>query len=455
MIRPLKPGYLLFLLLSDVLLVWGALALSGHLRITLDVGMSGPDTAFATPFILYLLSGAIWLVGFWQAGVYSPHQNARHHLRCICAGHGTAALLFLGALYVVYRDYSRLQAFYFIIISLVAVLLHRLAAHRLIWANAMSSARRVLIVGVNQYARQIGETIAQHRWANLHLVGYVTNGEDDSGEGLDVLGSVDMLDRLVEQHRVDEVLIYIKWFNDDVFSRVAEIARLLQGHAVNIRLAPDYADLAYFHLRTEDFSGIPLIAVREAVLTPLQRVVKRAFDVVVSACILLLTWPLFVLIALAIRIDSPGAAIFQQRRVGQYGRPFMMFKFRTMVAGAHHPGALKQRHDPRVTRVGRFLRRTSLDELPQFINVLRGEMSIVGPRPELPEFVEKYEWWQRKRFELPQGMTGWWQINGRADRLMYQHTEDDLFYIRHYSLWLDTQIILRTLLVVFTGRGAY
>jgi lipopolysaccharide/colanic/teichoic acid biosynthesis glycosyltransferase len=133
----------------------------------------------------------------------------------------------------------------------------------------------------------------------------------------------------------------------------------------------------------------------------------------------------------------------------------MMYKFRTMVDGTHAPDKPTQHRDPRVTRVGKFLRRTSLDELPQFINVLRGDMSIVGPRPELPEFVEKYDWWQRKRFELPQGMTGWWQINGRADRLMYQHTEDDLFYISHYSFWLDLRIILRTILVVFTGRGAY
>lgn len=452
MIRPLKPGYLLFFLVSDVLLVCAALALSAFLRITLAIGISGPNEAFATPLTLYLLASVVWLAGFWQANVYSPHHHLRHHLRRIFTGHSIAALLFLGALYIVYRDYSRLQAFYFIALMFVGVVIHRVIANSFMRARRLSNARRVIIVGLNDYTRQIAATIASHQWANLHLVGFVT---DEAAADLPILGSIDQLDQIVAQHQVDEVLIYIRWFNDEVFTRVAEIARLLQSHPVNIRLAPDYADLAYFHLTTEDFSGIPLIGVRDAVLTPFQRVIKRVFDVALAAVILFFTWPLFLLIALAIRLDTPGAVIFRQRRVGQYGRPFMMFKFRTMVAGVHIPDKPHANGDPRVTRVGQFLRRTSLDELPQFINVLRGEMSIVGPRPELPEFVEKYEWWQRKRFELPQGMTGWWQINGRADRLMYQHTEDDLFYIRHYSFWLDLQIVLRTILVVFTGRGAY
>jgi exopolysaccharide biosynthesis polyprenyl glycosylphosphotransferase len=445
MIRPLKPGYLLFFLFSDIALICAGLALSAYLRVTLGIGLSGPDEAFETPLILYVLACVSWLAAFWQSNVYSPHHHLRHHLRRILTGHGIASLLFLGTLYVVYRDYSRLQAFYFIGISLVLIVLHRSIAHGVIQANQMSSARRVVVVGLNDYAHKIGKTIDDHHWANLHFVGYVTYTHEISTS--DVLGTIDQLAVIVRQYQIDEIIIYIHWFDDAVFARVAEIVRLLQSHPVNIRLAPDYADLAYFHLTTEDFSGIPLIGVREAILTP--------FHVVMASAVLLLTWPLFLLIALAIRMDSPGSVIFRQWRVGQYGRPFMMYKFRTMVDGAHVPDKPQTSGDPRITRVGRFLRRTSLDELPQFFNVLCGEMSIVGPRPELPEFVEKYEWWQRKRFELPQGMTGWWQINGRAERLMHEHTEDDLFYIRHYSFWLDVQIVLRTILVVFTGRGAY
>ena len=159
--------------------------------------------------------------------------------------------------------------------------------------------------------------------------------------------------------------------------------------------------------------------------------------------------------------------IFKQPRIGENGRIFDMYKFRTMV---HDPednrpelikiseeGAKvhKLYDDPRVTHVGRFLRRTSLDELPQLCNILKGEMSLVGPRPELPWLVDKYEPWQRKRFEVPQGLTGWWQVNGRADKPMHLHTEDDLYYIKHYSLWLDLQILWRTIKAVIERRGAY
>jgi len=196
-------------------------------------------------------------------------------------------------------------------------------------------------------------------------------------------------------------------------------------------------------------------------------VIKRAFDLIVGALIILFTSPLMAIIALAIKLDSPGPVIFKQNRVGENGRLFWMFKFRSMVEDAEarmmevakedENGNLvhKVPDDPRINKVGRFLRKMSLDELPQFFNVIRGEMSLVGPRPELPILVEKYELWQRKRFAVPQGITGWWQVNGRSDKLMHLNTEDDLYYIQHYSLLLDLQIIIKTVFVVLQGRGAY
>jgi lipopolysaccharide/colanic/teichoic acid biosynthesis glycosyltransferase len=172
-------------------------------------------------------------------------------------------------------------------------------------------------------------------------------------------------------------------------------------------------------------------------------------------------------LAALIRLDSKGPAIFRQERVGENGRVFLMFKFRTMTAGAevleqnfknemdltaiNH----KQRFDPRVTRIGRFLRRYSLDELPQLYNVLRGDMSLVGPRPELPWLVAKYDSPQRRRLAVPQGMTGWWQVTGRSNGPMHLNTDQDLHYVYHYSLWLDVQILAKTLKVVLRGEGAF
>lgn len=201
--------------------------------------------------------------------------------------------------------------------------------------------------------------------------------------------------------------------------------------------------------------------------TPSQRRVKRLFDLIIGLPFTILALPVMGLVALAIKLDSPGPALFRQQRVGEGGRLFEMWKFRSMVVdaekaqdqinGRDDQGNLvhKRKDDPRVTRVGRFIRRFSLDELPQFFNVLKGDMSLVGPRPEMPWLVELYEPWQLQRFSVPQGLTGWWQVSGRSERLMHLHTEDDLYYIQHYSLWLDLLILWKTVWVVLGGKGAY
>jgi len=196
-------------------------------------------------------------------------------------------------------------------------------------------------------------------------------------------------------------------------------------------------------------------------------VAKRALDITVAAALLVLAAPLMLLIALAIKLDSPGPVIFRQRRVGKDGRLFTFYKFRGMVADAearlHEVAHLnevdgpifKSRRDPRVTRVGRVLRRTSLDELPQLWNVLRGDMSLVGPRPPLPTEVTRYEPWQRDRLLVPGGITGLWQVSGRNLLGFEDMVRLDLEYITRWSLWLDLRILLRTILVVLTARGAY
>jgi lipopolysaccharide/colanic/teichoic acid biosynthesis glycosyltransferase len=202
-------------------------------------------------------------------------------------------------------------------------------------------------------------------------------------------------------------------------------------------------------------------------LTGAQRFVKRIIDLALKAFFILPAGVLMGLITIAIRLESHSPAIFKQARIGENGQLFYMYKFRTMVPEAEQLQHLvettdangnlihKQANDPRVTRLGRLLRRTSLDELPQLFNVIKGEMSLVGPRPELPYLVERYEPWQRRRLVVPQGLTGWWQVNGRSDRVMHLHTEDDLYYIQHYSLALDFKILVMTVVAVLRGRGAF
>jgi len=192
---------------------------------------------------------------------------------------------------------------------------------------------------------------------------------------------------------------------------------------------------------------------------------KRAGDILMAGTLLLLTLPLMLVVALAIRIDSPGPVLFRQRRIGCGGQPFTILKFRTMshedndnlrfLADADGTLRHKVRNDPRVTRAGRWLRRTSIDELPQLLNVLVGQMSLIGPRPELPEIVTRYEPWQHRRHLVRPGLTGWWQVSGRSDRPMHEHTELDIYYVNNLSLWLDLLIALKTFRAVVRGSGAF
>lgn len=476
MMRQYSLRYLLFLYLTDLVIVCVALALSSALRINIEFGKPGAPVAFFTPKILYIIAGLVWLFAFSRSNVYEPRQNPQiwGELWSILIGHLIASFSFFGILYLTYRDFSRVQAGYFILLAFVGLVAYRLVSKAvyLAFGRALNERRQVLVVGTDSSARKIADAVKQYDWAGLSLVGYISDestitivakaqdGDITPSEEIlptPIVGRIDDLPLVVSQYQVNEIIIPLKWFDNQTSEQISSIIRALDAHTVNIRLAPDYSDLAYFQASAEDFSGIPLIGVRERVLTPAQRLLKRLFDILFSGLTLIITSPALLIISIAIRLDSPGPVIYKQQRIGEYGRVFTMMKFRSMYINAGDPGNeySKKRFDPRVTRVGRFLRRTSLDELPQFLNILRGDMSIVGPRPEMPGLVSRYEWWQRKRFEVPQGLTGWWQINGRSDKPMHLHTEDDLFYIRNYSLWLDIQICFRTVFAIIAGKGAF
>jgi exopolysaccharide biosynthesis polyprenyl glycosylphosphotransferase len=216
-----------------------------------------------------------------------------------------------------------------------------------------------------------------------------------------------------------------------------------------------------------DLGGVPLIEVQEIAFSKAELIMKRAMDIVGASLALLFGWPFFLLVALTIRLDSPGPALFTQERVGKNYKRFTIYKFRSMRVGAedelkdlkeaveHNDITFKMRGDPRMTRVGRFLRRFSMDELPQFINVLKGDMSLVGPRPPIPAEVEQYQPWHLNRLTVPPGMTGMWQVSGRSELTFDEMVLLDLYYIEHWSPWLDFAIIFRTIPTTLLGDGAY
>jgi exopolysaccharide biosynthesis polyprenyl glycosylphosphotransferase len=377
-----------------------------------------------------------------------------------------ASISMAGILYLSYRQISRVLFLSFVLIVYVLFLAWRGIARlgfrlRRDWPDV---PRRVLIVGAGPLGMRIGEQIQKARIENMQCVGYV---DDDIGLDKthpDLLGKFSDIRELVKEAAITDVVIALP---HSVYQRMSEVVNITTDLPVKVWVALGFFDLALYKTDIEDFAGVPMLDLRAPALSEYQRLVKRGFDLFFGALAMVLTFPIMALISLVIWIFDGRPVFFLQKRVGENGRIFEMYKFRTMVKNADQlqesleqtdaEGNLihKSEDDPRVTGVGRFLRKFSLDELPQLLNVVMGTMSLVGPRPELPYLVEKYHAWQRKRFAVPPGITGWWQINGRSERVMHLHTEDDLYYINNYSLWLDIQILIRTIWTVLLGKGAY
>jgi exopolysaccharide biosynthesis polyprenyl glycosylphosphotransferase len=460
------------LFLLDIILTPIALYTASVVRILLPYGQQLSPEAAIIPWPVYLVATGCTAVAFTLNGVYDPERVLRWFQeagRILWAA--LASIVFLaGSLYMTYREISRLQFVYFFLIQLTLILATRAVLriyYRLIGRSHPGARSKVLIIGAGDLGQRAARVILDHSRWGFDLVGFLDDDPERKGqriEGILIVDTIDHLQRVVTERAVGEVWVALP---ADAHDRLKEIVSELANLPVLIKVLPHFFSLALVQARTEIFAGIPLIGLREPVIEGAPRYVKRTFDLMISCISLIFLSPLFALIAVLIRLGGPGPIVFRQQRVGENGRLFDMFKFRTMVVDAEaqreavmtetEEGQIlyKRQDDPRVTRVGRVLRRYSLDELPQFWNVLRGDLSLVGPRPEMPWLVDKYDSWQRKRFAVPQGITGWWQINGRSDKPMHLNTDYDLYYVYNYSLWLDIQILLRTPWVVLRGRGAF
>jgi exopolysaccharide biosynthesis polyprenyl glycosylphosphotransferase len=296
-------------------------------------------------------------------------------------------------------------------------------------------------------------------------IGLVAAGTwDGSHNGLPVLGRVAELRDLIQESGAECVFVAASALTVTEMGAVAKAVRL---EGIEVRITASLPEVLSSRLSVQPFGGVMALSLKPVRLTGSQAIAKRAFDLVVSSIGLLLLSPFLAAMAIAVRFSSPGPVLYRQRRIGKRGRPFTMLKFRSMENGAEaHVEELRLEHgvadvmfklpdDPRVTAVGQMLRRFSLDELPQLFNVLRGEMSLVGPRPPLPEEVAMYEDWQFDRLEVRPGITGLWQVSGRSELSFEECVRLDLFYIENWSLAYDHYIIAKTIPVLFSRRGAY
>ncbi len=425
------------------------------------------------PYIPYaILLTVLCLVAYQANGLYERRRGVRwlDEVFKLFNGTTTSILLVMAVTFVLQPPvYSRgmliLADFLIIVFLSTARLVERLALS--VMRRRGVGVERVLIVGAGEVGRAVMRTILADPGLGYQIIGYI---DDDPAKGTGELGRfkglgpLDNLVPILQSESASEVIITLPWmYHRKIMQLVDECDR----HHVRARVVPDVFQQKMQHVDLDTLNGIPLIGVERRTLSATALVVKR----VVELGLIILTMPVliivFALVGLLIKLDSPGPVLFKHQRVGKDGQQFGMYKFRSMIDKADElksdlvelneaDGPLfKIKNDPRLTRIGKLLRRTSIDELPQIINVVRGEMSLIGPRPGTPEEVAQYEPWQRARILVRPGLSGLWQVSGRSDIPFEEMCLLDIYYIENWSLWLDIRVMLQTIPHIFMGGGAY
>ncbi|MBM3187685.1 MAG: sugar transferase [Chloroflexi bacterium] len=461
--------------LLDMALLFAAFGLAYWVRYDLQ-WFREVEPAYFVPFAVYipsvLLYMGIQVFVYWTEGAYRQERDRTFYDEFQIGLHGTLtgiAVMIVIVFLATPSYYSRLIFAYTGVATLLCVGGAR-AVERAVIAQRHKrglGVRRLLIVGAGEIGRSIMRVVVARPELGYRIVGFVDDdpakAQTDIGR-YPALGTPDALPELVRDHAIDEVVIALPWLSHE---RIMWITRQCEGLAVSARIVPDLFQMSLSRVAVETLDGIPLLGVKEPTLYDWQIALKRGLDILLSALGLVGLSPVLALVALAIRLDSPGPAIFAQTRVGRNGRRFTCFKFRTMCVDAEARLAalqaqneasgplFKMRDDPRQTRVGRFLRRTSLDEFPQLWNVLKGEMSLIGPRPAIPSEVEQYEPWHLRRLEVSPGITGLWQVSGRSNLTFDEMVLLDIYYIENWSPTLDLRILLKTIPTVILRSGAY
>ncbi len=470
MFRRFSITFAIYSMFMDGILVGLTLRISAAVRPLLN-GLSFVETVPHPVDLdnsLYYLLPVIWVGMLLLFSVYDGRKNLRvvDEFSNLTGSSILAGVVMAGVLYLTYRDVSRALFIFFCGLTYILLIGWRGIARMIFrWRlQRYQVKRRVLILGAGETGRRLQALIVDQPQFALEMVGFLDDDLNKQKIEKRVLGGLEAVRQVIAHEKVDDVVVALP---RSAHERLSWVVGELHDLPVKVWIIPDYFSLALHRATVEEFAGIPMLDLRAPALSEYQRIIKRTFDLILCVLGMPFLFVLGGLCAIAIHLDSTGPIFYYARRVGENGRIFRMIKFRTMVVNADNLRHLvehtdengnliyKDRNDPRVTRVGRILRRSSMDELPQVLNVLRGDMSLVGPRPEIPELVENYQPWQRQRFAVPQGLTGWWQIHGRSDKPMHLHTEEDLYYVQHYSIWLDLQILFKTLWVVMRGKGAY
>jgi exopolysaccharide biosynthesis polyprenyl glycosylphosphotransferase len=466
----------LALILNDLAMTGLAFRVAYFLRFELGFPFFRQD---AVPSLIYyrrlvLIFIPVWLLIFALTGLYSQRNLLGGTQEYSKAYHATTigmfsviAAGFLLPEFVFARGWLLLAwGFAFFFVALGRFVLRRVVYFARGHGYYVSNA---VIIGGNDEGLSLAEQLLSWKTSGLHVVGFVDEivpAGTRLFRNLYSLGAVDQLDKIIADYGVEELILATSAISSrdnvtDIFRRFGSCPN------IHVRLSSGLYEIITTGLRVKEFAYVPLVEVNQVRLTGIDRALKLVLDYSLTIPIMILAFPIMLLIGLAIRLDSPGPVIYRRRVMGVNGRMFDAFKFRSMAVNGDEileanlalKEELAQNHklkvDPRITRVGRLLRKTSLDELPQLFNVLRGEMSLVGPRMITQPEMEKYSRWDMNLLTMRPGITGLWQVSGRSDVSYDERVRMDMYYIRNWSIWLDIQLVIQTFPAVIKRRGAY
>jgi exopolysaccharide biosynthesis polyprenyl glycosylphosphotransferase len=465
MLRRHAFGFRSLLMLADGLLAVVLLALLSVVRFG-DEWLTHWNPILAQPGLFGLAYAAVWVAVLWLHGLYRPRARWTLRSEGLAIGRSAVvmALITLSVLFVfrlpdVSRTFLSLLFPVQVVVTITSRILMRRAFERL--RARGYNQRYVLVVGAGPRGQTFAAKLESHRELGLRIIGFVDDEVFDLPNPWKHLGPIASIESLLHNRVIDEVAVCLPFSQWD---RMNAIAHLCEEEGKIVRLPVDMLDRAFSAGRIEELDGTSVYSLISGPDRIAGLIVKRVLDISVATTGLVFLAPLLLVIALAIRSRDGAPVLFRQERVGLHGRRFSVLKFRTMVRDAEarlselasrsevKGAAFKMTDDPRVTPTGRFLRRSSLDELPQLWNVLRGEMSLVGPRPALPREVDGYDLWHRRRLSMKPGITGLWQVSARRSSEFDRWAELDLSYIDRWSLWLDVKILVRTVPAAIEGR---
>jgi exopolysaccharide biosynthesis polyprenyl glycosylphosphotransferase len=379
-------------------------------------------------------------------------------------------IIIVGYLYEAY-SFSRIwiALLYFFSVLFLFTGRYLISAVTSYFVRKLNLSSRTLIVGIGENARRIKNTLESYRMESFEVVGYVEKEEKiksgrEYGDDFKILGYLENIKEIVKDNDVQKVIISGKEYK---YYEILDMLEKIKGLDVLILMFPGFFEFSIKRMKMREVGRIPLVQISNVGFFGIDLFYKNLIDYVLGGILFLLFIPVYLVAGFLIKVDSRGPVFYKQRRYTKGMKPFYMYKFRTMHAGADKRLAglkeksevdgpiFKMRADPRITGVGKYFRRFSIDELPQIINVLKGEMSLVGPRPPRPGEVKGYENWHKKRLNVKQGITGLWQVSGRSELSFDEMVRLDLYYIQNWSIGMDIAIILRTIPTVLSGKGAY